>query len=138
MRLRSAKGPQAARKVTWLELFFDLVFVAAVAQVAEPLHHHYTAHELIRLAPLLTLIWWAWTGHSFFSTRFDTDDHVQRVLTFVQMFVVAVMAANAKDTLDSRSTAGLPRLTPCCASSWWRSTRVHGRSLRRMAWRRVT
>jgi low temperature requirement protein LtrA len=96
----------AARKVTWLELFFDLIFVAAVSQVAEPLHHHYTAGELARLAPLLTLIWWAWTGQSFFATRFDADDPVQRVLTLVQIFVVAVMAANAKDALDSRSSAG--------------------------------
>ena len=106
VRLRATLGPHSARKVTWLELFFDLIFVAAVAQVAEPLHHHYTAGELLRLAPLLTLIWWAWTGHSFFATRFDTDDPIQRVLTLVQMFVVAVMAANAKDALDSRSSAG--------------------------------
>jgi low temperature requirement protein LtrA len=106
MRLRAAKGAEAARRVTWLELFFDLIFVAAVAQVAEPLHGRYTFAELVRLAPLLTLIWWAWAGHAFFSTRFDSDDLVQRALTLVQMFVVAVMAANAQDALDSRSSAG--------------------------------
>ncbi len=104
-KLRSEAG-ETARKVTWLELFFDLIFVAAVAQVAEPLREHYSLHELVRFAPLFVLIWWAWTGHTMFSTRFDTDDGVQRVLTLVQMFVVAVMAANAKDALDSRSSAG--------------------------------
>ncbi len=101
---RSA-GP-SARKVTWLELFFDLIFVAAVAQVAGPLRHDYSLRELARLSPLFALIWWAWTGHTFFSTRFDIDDGVQRGLTFVQIFAVAVMAANARDALDSRSTAG--------------------------------
>ena len=60
----------------------------------------------MRFAPLFVLIWWAWTGHTVFSTRFDTDDVVQRGLTLVQMFAVAVMAANAKDALDSRSSAG--------------------------------
>jgi len=55
---------------------------------------------------LFALIWWAWTGHTLFSTRFNTDDAVQRGLTFVQIFAVAVMAANAKDALDSRSSAG--------------------------------
>jgi low temperature requirement protein LtrA len=104
LRLRSTG--EAGRKVTWLELFFDLIFVAAVAQVAEPLRHDYSAAELARFAPLFTLIWWAWAGHSVFSTRFDTDDIVQRILTLVQMFVVAAMAANAKDALDSRSSAG--------------------------------
>src|SRR5215510_11999061 len=103
MRLRSADH---GRKVTWLELFFDLIFVAAVSQVASPLHHDYTWNGLARLTPLFLLIWWAWTGHSVFATRFDTDDAVQRGLTLLQMFAVAIMAANAKDALDSRNSAG--------------------------------
>jgi low temperature requirement protein LtrA len=106
LRLRSLAEGGPARKVTWLELFFDLIFVAAVAQVAEPLREHYGFAELARFSPLFVLIWWAWTGHTLFSTRFDTDDVVQRVLTLLQMFAVAVMAANAKDALDSRSSAG--------------------------------
>jgi low temperature requirement protein LtrA len=104
VRVRSIE--HSGRKVTWLELFFDLIFVAAVAQVAEPLRHDYSLLELARLAPLFALIWWAWAGHTFFSTRFDTDDGIQRGLTFVQIFAVAAMAANAKDALDSRASAG--------------------------------
>jgi low temperature requirement protein LtrA len=104
MKLRA--NAEHGRKVTWLELFFDLVFVAAVSQVASPLHHDYSVNGLVRLTPLFALIWWAWTGHSVFSTRFDTDDAVQRGLTLLQMFAVAIMAANAKDGLDSRSSAG--------------------------------
>jgi low temperature requirement protein LtrA len=106
LRLRSLAEGGQARKVTWLELFFDLIFVAAVAQVAEPLREHYGFAELLRFSPLFVLIWWAWIGHTVFSTRFDTDDVIQRVLTLVQMFAVAVMAANAKDALGSRSSAG--------------------------------
>jgi low temperature requirement protein LtrA len=106
LRLRSLTSDAHDRKVTWLELFFDLVFVAAVAQVAAPLHQHFTVDGLIRFTPLFVLVWWAWTGHAVFCTRFDTDDAVQRGLTLVLMFVVAVMAANAKDALDSRSSAG--------------------------------
>jgi low temperature requirement protein LtrA len=105
LRLRSL-AIDSRRKVTWLELFFDLIFVAAVSQVAEPLREHYSVVGLLRFAPLFALIWWAWTGHTVFSTRFDTDDVIQRGLTFVQMFAVAVMAANARDALDSRSSAG--------------------------------
>jgi low temperature requirement protein LtrA len=92
--------------VTWLELFFDLVFVAAVAQVAEPLREHYGFAELARFVPLFLLVWWAWTGRAMFSTRFDTDDGVQRALTILEMFAIAVMAANARESLVSRSSAG--------------------------------
>jgi len=104
VRARSSEHP--GRRVTWVELFFDLIFVAAVAQVAEPLRHDYSLTEVGRLAPLFALIWWAWTGHTFFATRFGTDDWIQRGLTFLQIFAVAVMAANAKDAPDSRSSAG--------------------------------
>jgi low temperature requirement protein LtrA len=106
LRLRSVAAAEETRKVTWLELFFDLIFVAAVAQVAAPLHDQYSIVGLVRFAPLFVLIWWAWTGHTVFSTRFDSDDAVQRGLTLLQMFAVAAMAANAKDALDSRSSAG--------------------------------
>ena len=104
-RLRSVAG-EPARKVTWLELFFDLVFVAAVAQVAAPLREDYSAHGLVRFAVLFVLIWWAWTGYSMFATRFDADDGMQRCLTLLQMFAVAVMAANAQHPLGSRDSAG--------------------------------
>ena len=105
LRLRYAAG-EPGRKVTWLELFFDLAFVAAVAQVGTPLAADYSLAGLLRYAFLFLLIWWAWSGHTTFATRFDSDDVVQRVLTLVQIFVVAVMAVNAKDALDSRSSAG--------------------------------
>jgi low temperature requirement protein LtrA len=105
-RLRYVAGRISDRRVTWLELFYDLVFAAAVAEVASPLRGDYSPAGLLRFSILFVLIWWAWTGHAVFSTRFDTDDAVQRGLTLLQMFVVAVMAANASDALDSRSSAG--------------------------------
>lgn len=105
LKLRFTAG-EDSRKVTWLELFFDLAFVAAVAQVGAPLAHDYSLAGLARYAFLFFLIWWAWNGHSIFATRFDTDDLVQRTLTLVQIFVVGVMAVNAKEALDSRSSAG--------------------------------
>jgi low temperature requirement protein LtrA len=105
LRLRYIAG-EPGRKVTWLELFFDLAFVAAVAKVGSPLADEYSFAGLCRYAFLFFLIWWAWSGHSTFATRFDTDDAIQRCLTLVQIFVVAVMAVNAKDGLDSRSSAG--------------------------------
>jgi low temperature requirement protein LtrA len=104
--LRSERGFEEGRKVTWLELFFDLVFVAAVAQAATHLRDDYSPAGLLRFTLLFVLIWWAWLGHTTFSTRFDTDDVVQRGLTALQLFLVAVMAVNATGALDSRDSAG--------------------------------
>src|SRR5690348_8743616 len=98
--------PHGERRVTWMELFFDLIFVAAVAQVGAPLAKDYSWSGLLRYGFLFVLIWWAWSGHTLYSTRFDHDDLVHRVLVLLQCFIAAVMAANAKDALDSRSSAG--------------------------------
>lgn len=106
LRLRSEDGMEPGRRVTWLELFFDLVFVAAVAQVGTHLRDDYSVTGLLRFSLLFVLIWWAWVGHTSFSTRFDTDDLLQRGSTWLQMFLVAVMAINATGALDSRDSAG--------------------------------
>ena len=68
------------RRASWSELFFDLIFVAAVAQVGEPLRHDYSFHGLVRYAFLFGLIWWAWNGHTYFHSRFDWDDGLNSVL----------------------------------------------------------
>lgn len=104
--LRSEHGAEAGRRATWLELFFDLVFVAAVAQVGTHLQEEYSLAGLLRFSLLFVLIWWAWLGHTTFSTRFDTDDVVQRALTALQLFLVAVMAVNSTGALDGRDSAG--------------------------------
>jgi low temperature requirement protein LtrA len=95
-----------SRRASWLELFFDLLFVAAVAQVSVPLRLDYTLHGLARYALMFLLIWWAWLGHTMYSSRFDSDDLLHRLLTFMQMFAAAAMAANAKAAFESRDSAG--------------------------------
>jgi low temperature requirement protein LtrA len=89
-----------------MELFFDLIFVAAVAQVGTHLRDDYSPAGLLRFSLLFVMIWWAWLGHTNFSTRFDTDDLVQRTLTALQIFLVAVMAINATGPLAGRDSAG--------------------------------
>lgn len=96
----------ASRRVSWLELFFDVIFVAAVAQIGNSLSQDYSLAGLGRYTFMFLMIWWAWLGHTVYCTRFHTDDLLQRLLTFLQFFAVAIMAANAKQGLDSEDAAG--------------------------------
>ena len=103
----SAHAPaHGDRRVTWMELFFDLVFVAAVSQVGAPLVREFAFTELFRFAFLLLVIWWAWHGYAVYATRFDVDDGIERGATLLQMVAVIFMAANAEQGLDSLSSAG--------------------------------
>ena len=95
-----------ARRPGWTDLFFDLVFAAAIAQLSAPLDHDYSLYGIARFAFLLTLVFLAWFGYTTFSTQFAVDDVVERVLIVAQVFLVAVMAANATDALSSSDAAG--------------------------------
>jgi len=94
------------RRPGWTELFFDLVFAAAIAQLSAPLGHDYSVYGIGRFAFLLALVFLGWFGYTSFSTQFGVDDTVERVLIVVQVFLVAVMAANATEALGSREAAG--------------------------------
>jgi low temperature requirement protein LtrA len=80
------------RRATWLELFFDLVFVAAVSQLANALFAEPTAARFFEFMGLFVPVWWAWMGFTFYANRFDTDDLAYRLLMLLAMFCVAALA----------------------------------------------
>lgn len=96
---------EASRKTTWLELFYDLIYVVVIAKlahfVAEPHHGHLGLPDYLRFVALFVPVWWAWTGHMMFADRFDPDDTVHRVLTLVQMFGAVVMAVFIEGALEA-------------------------------------
>src|SRR5882724_8933095 len=94
------------RRPGWTELFYDLVFAAAISQLSTPLEADYSLHGVVHYAFLLALVFLAWLGYTNFSTQFAVDDVVQRALIVAQVFFVAVMAANATGPLSSRDAAG--------------------------------
>jgi low temperature requirement protein LtrA len=95
----SGRDPdEAHRASTPLELFFDLCFVVAVAAVAATLHHDLAHGHLAGIggyAMVFFAIWWAWVNYSWFASAYDTDDIIFRLLTFVVMTGVLVLAAGA-------------------------------------------
>ncbi|HEY3206193.1 MAG TPA: low temperature requirement protein A [Gaiellaceae bacterium] len=97
-RLRTLEAEED-RRATWLELFLDLVFVAAIAEVASTLSADPTAAGFGRFLALFLPIGWAWAGFTFYATRFDTDDVVYRLLTLLGMFAIAGLASTVPDAL---------------------------------------
>ena len=80
------------KKANWLELLFDLIFVYAVSKATHILAHlhegHIGAGQYVTFVLVMIPIWWTWTGHTLFSTRFDTEDVTQRMLTLFTMLAV--------------------------------------------------
>ena len=105
-RLRTLAVEEAdERRATWLELFFDLVFVAAVSQLASALSSQPTTGRFFEFAGLFVPVWWCWTGFTFYANRFDTDDLPYRLLTLLAMFGVAVVATTVPGVFGGATSA---------------------------------
>lgn len=96
-RMHPRDPHQGHRAATPLELFFDLVFVVAVSTASAQLHHELSAghveNGLVSYGFMFFAIWWAWMNFTWFANSFSTDDWLYRILTFVQMGGVLVLAA---------------------------------------------
>jgi low temperature requirement protein LtrA len=88
------------RRVTWLELFFDLCFVAAVAALADGLAHDPTLRGLWHFVALFVPVWWAWMAFTWFATAWDNDDVFHRVTMLVAMLLGIVLAAGIPRVLE--------------------------------------
>jgi low temperature requirement protein LtrA len=80
------------QKVTFVELFFDLVFVFSVTQVAGLLHGHL---DLSAAGPALLvfwLVWWAWTQFTWALNAANTDHPRVQVITLVATAVAFFLA----------------------------------------------
>lgn len=125
---------EPARAASTLELFFDLVFVIAVSQTSSQLHDGLTEGHLGHAIPGYLLvffsIWWAWMNFTWFSTSFDTDDWLYRVLTIVQMSGVLVLAAGVEPVFvddDFRlMIAGYVVMRLAMVAQWVRASRAPG------------
>ena len=85
-------APGKERKVGWLELFYDLIYVATIIQLGSALSENVGVAGGLAFAGLFVPIWYTWTGFTFYSNRFVVDDVLHRGLVFLQMFGVGAMA----------------------------------------------
>ena len=84
------------RTSTWLELFFDLCFVVAVAALARGLHDDPTLGGALRFAGLFVPVWWSWMIFTWYATSFDNDDVPYRVTFLAAMLCMLGLAASVE------------------------------------------
>ena len=77
---------------TWLELFFDLIYVAILIELGNRLSHNLTFQGVVEFALLFIPIFWSWLAIVFFTRYFPSDDIGQRLLTVAYMAILILMA----------------------------------------------
>lgn len=104
-RLRTVAKDGRERHASWLELFFDLVLVVAIAQLAHLFAHYPGWHGALLAGGLFCAVFLAWQGFSFYADRFDTDDFPFRIAAFAQMLALLALAVQIGDVAN-RQHAG--------------------------------
>jgi low temperature requirement protein LtrA len=78
------------RRVTSLELFFDLVFVFAITQVSGLVSTHATWVRLLQGLAILAVLWFAWTGYAWLGNTTNAEEGVVRVMLLSAMAAMLV------------------------------------------------
>jgi len=102
LRLRLRSTVIEARP-TWLELFFDLVFVVAIAKLSALVATHPTAKSFLEYAALFVAVWFTWVGFTAYADRFDVDDWQHRVLVLAASLANIVVAIHVDDAFTGGS-----------------------------------
>ncbi|ANU27001.1 low temperature requirement protein A [Planococcus versutus] len=93
------------KPVLWLELFFDLIFVAAIAKATHVLLHLEDGvipiEFLLKFVLIFIPIWWSWVGHTLYTNRFGEDRLSHRLFMILQMFFMVVLTASLSPDFDS-------------------------------------
>lgn len=92
------------QSVTFVELFFDLIFVFAVTQIVQVIHHHLAWGEVGHGVVLFWLVWWAWTQ---FTWALNSADTTHPGVEAAMLAATAVTFAMAIAIPSSFTTDGL-------------------------------
>jgi low temperature requirement protein LtrA len=125
----SRNSSEEHRASTPLELLYDLCFVVAVSRASSLLHHAIShgdaGHAVVSYVLVFFGIWWAWMNFTWFASAYDNDDALYRVLVFVQMAGVLLLAAGVPRAFEHRDfdvvLAGYLVMRAALATLWLRA-----------------
>jgi len=90
------------KRVTWAELFFDLVFVFAVTEVSSLLHDHHGSSWVLRALIVFVPLYWSWVGTSVLANTQDLTSAASRIGIFAVGLCGLFMALAVPDAYGDR------------------------------------
>jgi len=90
------------KRVTWAELFFDLVYVFAVTEVSSLLHADYSWTGVLRALIVFVPIYWSWVGTSVLANTQDLSGAASRIGMFAVALAGLFMALAVPEAYGER------------------------------------
>jgi low temperature requirement protein LtrA len=95
-------APHQHSRVTYAELFFDLVFVFAVTQISHTLLGRLTLPGLVQTALLFLAVWWVWVFTCWITNWLNPETTPVRILLFSLMLGGLVLSTSIPQAFESR------------------------------------
>jgi len=87
------------RRISWLELFYDLIYVIAISRITHHLAMHISFEGFLQYACLFFLIFWGWLNGSLYYDIHGSEGLRTRLMTLWQVMIIAALAV----TIDQPS-----------------------------------
>jgi low temperature requirement protein LtrA len=94
--------PNQHSRVTYAELFFDLVFVYAVTQISHTLLADFTPSGAVHVTLLFLAVWWVWVYTSWITNWLDPEKTPVRLLLFALTLGGLVLSTSIPSAFDGR------------------------------------
>ena len=110
------------RKISWLELFYDLVYVIAISRVTHHLAGHPDLNGLLDYGYLFSMIFWGWFNGSIYHDLHGSPGIRTRLMTLWQMMALAALIiclSGPADKVAFRGTIAIMVLQLYITYLWW-------------------
>jgi low temperature requirement protein LtrA len=97
------EGTEPGKRVTWAELFFDLVFVFAITEVSSLLRVDHSWRGALRALIVFVPIYWVWVGTTVQSNVHDMTTPVRRLAVFGVALAGLFMALAVPEAFGDRA-----------------------------------
>jgi low temperature requirement protein LtrA len=94
--------PNQHSRVTYAELFFDLVFVFAVTQISHTLLGRFTPLGVLQVTLLFLAVWWVWVYTSWITNWLNPEMTPVRLLLFLMMLGGLVLSTSIPTAFEGR------------------------------------
>ena len=94
--------PNQHSRVTYAELFFDLVFVFAVTQISHTLLGRFSPLGVVQTTMLFLAVWWVWVYTSWITNWLNPELTPVRILLFLLMLGGLVLSTSIPKAFESR------------------------------------
>jgi low temperature requirement protein LtrA len=96
------RAPGAPRRATFLELFFDLVYVFGLAQLSRELIQHLSWSGAFQTLVLLLALYWVWSVTTWITDLYDPQRLEIQLVIVATMFASLVMAVAVPEAFGER------------------------------------